>query len=43
MADRLGVSLSCLGRTLDGHPRHPLYLKAITTPEPFPFVDTEAP
>lgn len=30
-----GFDLYCLGRTEDGHPRHPLYMKAYTKPEPY--------
>jgi hypothetical protein len=30
-----GGKLHCLGTTKDGHPRHPLYLKADTKPVPF--------
>lgn len=29
------VNLHCLGTTKDGHPRHPLYLRADTQPRPF--------
>lgn len=29
------VNLHCLGTTKDGHPRHPLYLRADTLPRPF--------
>lgn len=28
--------LHCLGRTKDGHPKHPLYLRADSQPIPFP-------
>jgi hypothetical protein len=31
----LGVPLWCLGRTKEGHPRHPLYLPHTTTLQPF--------
>lgn len=34
VAAMLGGSLSCLGRTKDGYPRHPLYRKASTPLEP---------
>lgn len=34
-----GVPLYSLGRTKDGHPRHPLYLPASTKPEPFGGID----
>ncbi len=30
-----GIQVSCLGRTKEGHPRHPLYLAATTRREPF--------
>lgn len=30
-----GVEVSCLGRTREGHPRHPLYLCSDTRREPF--------
>lgn len=30
-----GVPIQCLGVTKDGHPKHPLYLKADTVPQPF--------
>lgn len=33
--DALGVDPVCLGITKDGHPKHPLYLKADTKPQPF--------
>lgn len=33
---QLGRELVCLGRTKDGEPRHPLYLRADTTPEQYP-------
>lgn len=38
IARRLGGmrTLFCLGRTAEGHPRHPLYLPADTRPERFP-------
>ena len=32
---RRGVTLSCLGTTRTGHPRHPLYLPAATALQPF--------
>lgn len=32
---RTGRELECLGLTAAGHPRHPLYLRADTTPQPF--------
>lgn len=35
-AAREGVSLKCLGLTKDGHPKHPLYLKADARPLDFP-------
>lgn len=31
----LDVQVQCLGRTKDGHPRHPLYVSAATKLEPF--------
>lgn len=31
-----GAGLSCLGKTKDGHPRHPLYVKGDQPMEPFP-------
>ncbi len=31
-----GAHLACLGKTKDGHPKHPLYLKASTPFEEFP-------
>lgn len=31
-----GTTLWCLGRTKDGHPRHPLYVKATQPLEPWP-------
>jgi len=30
-----GIQLVCLGRTKDGHPRHPLYLPAAAEPQPY--------
>jgi len=33
--DGLGGTWQCLGRTRDGHPRHPLYLRADTPLEPY--------
>lgn len=38
---RLIGSLSCLGLTKDGFPRHPLYLKASTMPVRYPFYPNE--
>lgn len=35
MLGRAGVRLHCLGTTKDGHPKHPLYLRADVQPEPF--------
>lgn len=32
---REGIDLHCLGRTKDGHPKHPLYLRADLVPAPF--------
>ncbi len=32
---KLVANLHCLGTTKDGHPRHPLYLKADSTPQLF--------
>ena len=32
---RLGVQCRCLGTTRHGEPKHPLFLKAITEPQPF--------
>ena len=32
----LAGKLLCLGKTKDGHPRHPLYVKADGIPYPFP-------
>ena len=34
-----GHDVQCLGMTRHGHPKHPLYLKADTTPVPFPTPD----
>lgn len=34
LLSRIGVTLQCLGRSKDGHPRHPLYLKADCKPFP---------
>jgi hypothetical protein len=34
----LGPGLHCLGVTIAGHPRHPLYIGAGVTPVPFPSV-----
>jgi hypothetical protein len=31
----LGDDVWCLGRTVDGHPRHPLYIRGDVEPEPF--------
>lgn len=36
IAKHHGARLECLGKTKDGHPRHPLYLKSDTPFEPFP-------
>jgi hypothetical protein len=33
---RAGANLVCLGKTKDGHPRHPLYVKATQPFEAFP-------
>jgi hypothetical protein len=33
--DALGDEVQCLGTTKDGQPRHPLYLRKDTKPEPF--------
>ena len=30
-----GQNIQCLGVTKEGHPKHPLYLKADTVPVPF--------
>ena len=30
-----GQNIQCLGVTKQGHPKHPLYLKADTVPVPF--------
>lgn len=38
-ASRLGRDLSCLGVTKDGAPRHPLYMPAASTLEPWPRAD----
>lgn len=35
-ADASKVELKCLGRTREGHPRHPLYVRADQPLEPFP-------
>lgn len=35
MAARVGRHLVCLGRTKAGHPRHPLYVRGDTAPQPF--------
>jgi hypothetical protein len=35
IARELEVPISCLGRTRNGHPRHPLYLPADTALEPY--------
>lgn len=35
LADRAGINLECLGQTFNGHPRHPLYLKADTPRVPY--------
>jgi len=35
MAERRGVSLTCLGYTAAGHPRHPLYVRADSVFLPF--------
>ena len=32
----IGHNIQCLGMTKQGHPKHPLYLKADTKPVPFP-------
>lgn len=32
----IGGHMHCLGLTKDGHPKHPLYLKADTRPTPLP-------
>lgn len=34
-ANAKGVALECLGTTAEGHPRHPLYVKADTRPQPW--------
>ncbi len=36
-----GGSTYCLGRNLDGSPRHPLYLASSTRLEPYTFVDAD--
>ena len=38
----LGGNLHCLGRSKDGHPRHPLYLKADSKPMPLNKVISES-
>lgn len=35
IAELLGRELKCLGRNKNGSPKHPLYLRADTKPEPF--------
>jgi hypothetical protein len=35
LLDHLGVQPQCLALTKDGHPRHPLYLRAESQPQPF--------
>jgi len=35
MLTKAGRELVCLGRTKDGYPRHPLYVRADTQPEPW--------
>jgi hypothetical protein len=36
MMQQAGARLVCLGRTKDGHPRHPLYVKGTQPLEPYP-------
>ena len=36
IADELGVALICLGRTAQGQPRHPLYVKRDSAILPYP-------
>ena len=38
-----GMKLECLGRTQEGHPRHPLYVAASTKPEPFTIAPPDRP
>jgi hypothetical protein len=35
MLKDVGVKLHCLGTTKEGHPKHPLYLRADTKPVPY--------
>lgn len=35
VCETIGKLVMCLGRTKDGRPKHPLYLRADTKPEPF--------
>lgn len=35
VCETIGKLITCLGRTKDGRPKHPLYLRADTKPEPF--------
>lgn len=35
MAEEQGIALTCLGRTAQGQPRHPLYLRSDSTIRPF--------
>jgi hypothetical protein len=39
---RLACPVMCLGRTLQGHPRHPLYLDGQALPEPFPLSEPDS-
>lgn len=36
LMQKSGARLMCLGRTKDGHPRHPLYVRADQPLEPYP-------
>lgn len=45
VADRLaawGIPLHCLGTNADGSPKHPLYLKANTRPQPWRMTDAQS-